>query len=107
VLLNDPCSEGLVAVVNITSIYAGVYYDPTCVLQAGEHEFVDRPSYVLYEEAKIESARALSRGVNDLSFVPKPNISAKLFERICNGLLESEATPQKVFKYVSARFSEK
>lgn len=60
VVATRPCLEQNVALVNI----AGRTPDPTCILQAGDHEFIKKPSWVYYRRARIESVAALRLGVS-------------------------------------------
>lgn len=42
-----------ILVVNVSSIKPGVPHDGACVLQPGDHRFIQHPSYIVYAEAVI------------------------------------------------------
>jgi len=54
-VMNDPCPEGLCLMVNVTSIRAR-YHDPACLLDDGDHPFIQHPSYMLYRLAATMKA---------------------------------------------------
>lgn len=104
-VLTKPCCNECVALVNFTTVRQTVYHDPTCTITIGEHPFITDPTYVVYERAIIESVSSLRIGVGTGKFIPRDPVSSALFERICDGILASEATPQKIISYVTAQFA--
>ena len=69
ILLTDPADAeaGVKAVlmVSLSSIKAGLPHDPACLLYPGDHPFVKRNSFVVYQKARIEEAEKVLRGVKD------------------------------------------
>lgn len=47
--VNDPCH----LVVSFSRIKRGVFYDGTCIVKAGEHNFIKQDSYVEYRRTTI------------------------------------------------------
>ncbi len=67
VVLTDPlCNfdDGIrkVLLVSLSSIHDDLYHDSACILEPGEHPFVKRDSYVVYQKARIDE---VSRKVYD------------------------------------------
>ncbi|GMQ79088.1 MAG: hypothetical protein BMS9Abin02_1643 [Anaerolineae bacterium] len=100
VLLTDPIGEKQEALLTgLASVRAGSYHDPTCILYPGDHDFIQRESYVNYQRARIEPIEALSRGVSDGLFIPKGTIDSGIFMRICQGLLDSRHAAEKMKRF--------
>lgn len=101
IALNDPCqfegygSNPCVLLVNLSSVRAGVPYDATCVLGAGEHEFVRHPSFVFYRNARIETVNHVLRLVEQGRFKPQVAMPAEVLQRIKSGLFASPHTKRE------------
>ncbi len=105
VVLTEPCDDGMVAIVNFTTIREGVYHDKTCTVGVGEHSFINSPSYIFYEFGRVVTSISLVRGVASGDYIPRTPVSAELFERICDGAVASDDAPQKLVSYLTARFA--
>jgi len=103
ILLTDPRSDEAgkksVLMVSLSTIKPGVPHDPSCILHAGDHPFVKRGSYVVYQKARLEEADKVLRGVKNGQFVPLAPIDGAIFARICKGLEESRLTPAKLLNF--------
>ncbi|RZT31794.1 hypothetical protein [Cupriavidus agavae] len=64
VLLTDPDPEGRVLLASFSSIKPGMFHDPTCIVEPGEHPFVTRLTWVNYSHCRIEEATKLLDGIN-------------------------------------------
>ena len=93
IICTDPNPVGEHLLVSISTLRNGC--DQTCILQAGEHDFINRESFVDYSRPRIEGGNTLIKGVNDGLLISKPCISEGPFERICAGLLVSPHLPRK------------
>lgn len=71
----------------------------TCILNPGDHEFIQRKSFVVYRRCQITETAALLRGLRDGKLVPREPMDADIFEDICEGLLSSIFTPRKFIEY--------
>ncbi|GAV20832.1 hypothetical protein MMIC_P1807 [Mariprofundus micogutta] len=87
--------------VSISTIRDGKYYDNSCVLKAGEHDFIKRDSFVLYSRARIEPAEKIMKGVECNEFIYKGIMNANSFQSICDGLMKSHHASPKVKKFFS------
>ena len=87
--------------VNLSSVREGVPYDTTCVLDAGEHEFIRHPSFVFYRNARIEPESHVLQLVEQGLFKPHVAVSAEVLQRIKSGLFASPHTKRefKRFKF--------
>jgi len=97
VILTDECAEKNHLLVNFSSIHEGVYHDDACVVNPNEHPFIKHPSYIEYRKAETVKASHLIR----CDFIQKEDVSSDLFKRICDGLMLSIHTPQRIKKYFS------
>lgn len=97
ILLNNPVHAArLVLLVSISTIREGRYFDPACRLFDGDHPFISRQSYVVYQKARIEEASKLERGVQAKILVPRDPFSGEIFARVCEGVLTSKHTESAI-----------
>ena len=92
--ITDCCVDDRHLLVSITSIPPNGHYDQTCLISAGEHDFIKHASYTLYRKPEIYSATKISRFVALNYFKVLPSASESLIDRISLGILESDFTPQ-------------
>lgn len=99
ILLTDPypdeTGKSAVLLVSISTVRPNVPHDPTCILYSGDHDFVKRDSYVVYQRARLEEAEKLLRGVKSGELVAHVPMDGAVFARVCKGLEESRLTPIK------------
>ena len=86
IVIVPPKHDGEFIWVNICSIRSGIYYDTTCVLQKGCHEFIKHESYVAYYFASFNNINHIKKmiGLND--YISKPDISADILLKIQKGM---------------------
>lgn len=99
VTLTDACREGQHLLVSLSRVKDGVHYDPACVFNAGEHQFVREESFAAYRLARIEPAAKLIRHVKAWDFTPKDDMPNHLVERMCAGIEASDFVPSRILKY--------
>lgn len=103
ILLTDPADaetgDRAVLMVSLSSIKPGLPHDPACRVYPGDHPFVKRDSFVVYQKARIEEAYKVLRGVKDGKLVPHDPMDSAVFARICKGLEDSRLTPPKVLRF--------
>jgi hypothetical protein len=99
ILLTDPYPDetfkSSVLLVSVSTVRPNVPYDSTCILYPGDHDFVKRSSYVVYQKTRLEEADKLLRGVKNGGLVAHVPIDGAVFARVCKGLEESRLTPAK------------
>jgi hypothetical protein len=70
--------------------------DTTTVLNRGDHPFIQRPSVVLYADARTVDARLLDQAVTSGAFRAHTVFSGPILGRIQAGLQTSPFTPKKI-----------
>lgn len=98
VAMNDPDKGGQCLLLMVTTIRKR-RHDPACVIQAGEHEFIRHPSYVLYRTAETALARHITNMIDKKIYVPKADVSQELFEKLANGIFDSDEIRPRVIAY--------
>lgn len=76
--------------VPVSSIKEGAFHDPACVIEAGEHEFITKRSFVAYRHAQERSASKIDACLASGVFVAKPPMTADLLARILAGFAQSD-----------------
>ena len=89
----DPASREAI-MVNVTT--QRPHSDTTTVLNRGDHPFIQRPSVVLYADARTVDTRLLDQAVASGSFRAHTPFSGPVLERIHAGLRTSPFTPKKI-----------
>ena len=112
IVLTDPAqvldyTEKQSLLVGVASIQADLPHDPTCLLHAGDHEFIRHKSYVHYARALIQSSQSILNGVKKGLLVPKELLVQDIFARVCKGLVESRFTPPRIVSFYEAAEAER
>lgn len=81
-----------VAMVSVTSKRPGIHCDAACEIAPGEHEFVQRESYVAYRYLRIDAEAHAAKLIGDGIWTAHAPCSAALFERIRAGVCASQFT---------------
>ncbi len=68
IICNNPVfypklAKECVLAVNISTVTTDIPYDISCVLNTGDHPFINRQSYVYYRKADIFGATAVAKNV--------------------------------------------
>src|ERR1051326_4869644 len=83
-VINDPSAHGDVAlIVNVSTVRPNA--ETTCLLQRGEHPFIQHDSYVRYGSARGTNAADLDRLVKSRRLKPHQATSKMLLEKIRAG----------------------
>jgi hypothetical protein len=90
-VLTSPSAEQDVLCVSSSRAYPKC--DRTCVLETGCHDFIRQESFILYAKPEIYRVKLICDRVRDGDVTYKGLISEDIFERICDGLLDSPHTP--------------
>jgi hypothetical protein len=87
-----------VVIVNISSwkkIAVGLN-DPTCIVNDGEHPFIEHKSYVFYREALCPTLENLQAGIDKGVLIQQDDCSNDFFNKILNGAASSNFTPIEI-----------
>jgi hypothetical protein len=88
-------SNDQIAMVNITSIKAGIPHDPACQLQPGDHPFVQHPSFVAYRHLRIDSVPHVDLMVRNQVWMLHQPCTPQLLARITAGVCLSKLTSRE------------
>jgi len=99
IVCTDPDANGNVVIVGITS-YSNPLCDQTCILQATDHSWLSRKSYVFYRNAQIIAAAKLSKGIQNNSILIGDDMNDQVFLRVRKGLCNSPQTKRNVKRYL-------
>ena len=101
VIISDPRQQSsTLVIVNFTTWYPDRDRDPTCMVQDGEHPFVDHPTCVSYRDAQMLTANLLDRWLRDRKMISHVRVSEALLERIRHGAVASDFTPNEVLDFL-------
>ncbi|ELC7456576.1 hypothetical protein RJ219_002002 [Enterobacter hormaechei] len=107
VICNDPVYYPVndcycILVVNVSSIKPGVPHDDACVLNPGDHRFIQHPSYIVYAEAVIWRVDNVARKHAAGEITAHDDMPEAAFERVLSGFdISEQAKPKHI------RFKEK
>ena len=87
----------------VSSIKDNRIHDAACVLDDGDHPYVDRPSYMVYRMAETMQAARISKMVELKYYEQRVNMDPAIFDKICAGLFASEETKLRIIKYAKAQ----
>jgi hypothetical protein len=90
IVLTSPNVEKQVLATSVSSYYPRC--DHTCILESGCHKFIKRKSFVLYAQASTFPAEKIIQRVQDGEIRYMGLIEETIFEKICDGLLDSPHT---------------
>lgn len=82
-----------VLLVSMQSLYSNRTHDTSCVLVAGDHPFVRRPTFMRYDQCRKIPQSKLLEAVKKGTMEARDPISDEIYDRICNGLRASLHTP--------------
>lgn len=105
IVMNDPVHypeagyDGCL-LVNISSVKPGRPYDDTCILEVGDHSFVNQQSFVVYKEAVVKNAEDLSTFVETGEFSTRDPVSEEVFARIMSGFQNSRRVTPKIKRFI-------
>jgi hypothetical protein len=102
IVMNDPDKDGLCLLLMITTIYPNRKHDPACILNAGDHPFLTRQSYVAYGTANYGQSRHIAKMAAARVYEQKPDLDPAVLKLVSNGLYGSNNSRQSLIKYATA-----
>ena len=87
--------------VSVTTIYDGIPYDSACVLEAGDHPFISRRSYVVYRNIRLDTDAHVCQMVGQGFWPEHDTCDAALTARVAAGVCVSRLVPRE-FKRIFA-----
>ena len=95
VVLADYGSAPQLAMVSATTLRDGVPHDPACVLEAGDHPFIQHRSYLAYRYMRLDASTHVEKMVSGAVWKPHDPCPADLLQRIVAGVCQSRLTPRE------------
>jgi mRNA-degrading endonuclease toxin of MazEF toxin-antitoxin module len=65
-------------------------------LHAGDHPFITHESVISYAYAKVRTVEEIEAAIRSGEAKQREPVSADILRRVCNGLVESDFTPNDV-----------
>ena len=84
-----------VILASICSVPNNVPYHTACVLQVGQHPFIQHPSYVSYRHLRIETEAHVDNMIATNVWIPQPACSNALLQQIVSQVCASRLTPRE------------
>lgn len=100
IVLTNACSVGDHLLVPVCSQHKRC--DHACLLGAGDHNFIKKPSYIAYSHARRYSGSSLAQRVIDGDVTYRGLLKEQVFALVCAGLKESRLTPLAMKLYFSS-----
>lgn len=102
IVMNDPVHYGVIGchavlLVNLCSYWPDKGFDDTCILDVGDHPFIEHPTYVDYRRAVIKPADPLVQGVRRREHRMGEPFEEAVFMRVLDGFHRS---PQAAVKHL-------
>ena len=93
IVISEPTKAGEVLCVNVTD--AKNYPDSTCHLAIGDHEFIKKPSVIVYKSKSVRlwPEKAIDNGIRSGSFKQYADFTKEILEKIITGAFRSEDMP--------------
>jgi len=105
IILTDPVAnpfngeKNSLLLTSLSTLDTALPHDPTCILHLGDHPFVTRDSYVSYRDSRILETTKIINGVASGEFVVKDLMDSRIVDTICDGLLTSQQTAEKIKRF--------
>jgi hypothetical protein len=99
VVLTNACPDGLHLIATIGRVKPNIKHDATCEIAAGEHGFIDKPSFVRYGMLTQMAGVHIRKMIDKKYYVEKEPVAEELCERICAGVATSDFTANGMRRY--------
>jgi len=94
IIITKPDENGMVAMVNVTTKRA--FVDESCILQVGDHPYVQHESVIAYQRARTAKLMELETFSAKKVLKSRPAVGPDLLARIQSGALASIYTPRGI-----------
>lgn len=105
IVMNDPVhchevGEQTVLVVNLSSVKADSYYDPSCILSPGCHPFVRLDSWVVYSQSVVLKVPNVEHNIAIGDIQHRDPVDIQTFAAIRKGFDVSKSVKPKIKRYL-------
>ena len=99
VVVIDADEAGNVVVVPVCSFDPDCdHHDATCVLEAHEHNYLTRPSFLLYQKARVSTVESIEAQIAQGNIARDADMNGQALLKVRNGVKNSPNTPRKIKK---------
>jgi hypothetical protein len=96
IIVTEEDSDGMHILINVSSIDPDIPHDSTCLLNIGDHKFIDRPSYMAYEFAIQRHKNFVDDRTRRKLYIQHKDANPDLVSRICDGIKKSPFTKRAI-----------
>lgn len=101
VICTDEDRFGMILVVPLCSLHPDTS-DRACLLDIGDHPYIDRKSYIHYRKTEILDVAALQESLRRGDITPHQDCREEILKVVCDGLMASKATRPNKKDYLKA-----
>ncbi len=91
----DPTSIVIVSLTSYSKFEHEIYKDKSCLLNPGDHPWINHPTCVSYRDGRVVSEEILDAASNNGLVTTEPAISDEILDRILQGAEQTEELPNK------------
>lgn len=102
-IISDPEQDPRQVLIVMFNTLRDRRHDPACVLDIGDHPFINRPTWVNYRLARVTSINALSKLETNGGLTRREPLSAEVLRRIRIGAAESDRLAYEYFGLLDAQ----
>ena len=99
-VLYPPVGHNCFLCVNISSVPNGVEYDTACVLNNGDHPFIDHESYVYYDRAQIFGVDTVLARLKERELQKHATCGDEMFNRVMEGFQTTKFITPKIKRFL-------
>lgn len=99
VIVTNRCRSGAHLLLSVSSVYENRHHDPACLIEAGEHEFINRQSYIVYSKPEQRPAGLITKLISSGAYERRDDVTHDLLARICVGVHASEFSRPWMIQY--------
>lgn len=104
VILCAPClmhgygTKANIMMVGITTIYPGIPHDPACVLNVGDHSFIQHPSFAYYRSMRVDSEEHVRGMLDSGAWRAQEELMTPVLQRLIDGVCLSKLATREFKK---------
>ena len=96
IVITNPDAEFNQVVISVTTLKCPNVQDCSCILKAGDHQFITHDSIVDYKRTIIMSSVEIFNGINKGILIDKQDVKPEILTRIINAAKQSRYIPPEI-----------
>lgn len=102
ILLTNPIGPAKqILTVTVSTLRGNKFDDHTCIINAGEHDFIKQPSFVAYWACRCDCVESqILNGISSKMFTPMQPLKEDVFARVIAGVEKSAHTKPFAKKFL-------